>query len=458
MLYRKTFDKLNKWKSQVHKKALCITGARQVGKTTIIREFAKQNYDSFAEINFATDSRACDIFAGSLDANTLIANLTAYLQKPLIPKRTLILLDEIQECPNARTAIKFLVEDGRFDYIESGSLLGVKSKDIRSYPVGFEEIYRMYPMDFEEFIIANGVQPETIVYLKKCFDEKTAIQKPIHETLCKLFYTYIVVGGMPEAVRIYIETHDIAQVILYQREILELYRLDIAKYVDGADKAKTKAVFDSIPSQLNDNNRRYMLSQVDANGRQLRYENSFIWLDDAGVALPCYNVSEPSAPLILNEKHNLFKLFMSDCGLLCASCMENIQFDILNGDLSVNLGSVLENVLAQQLKSNGFNLYYYNSKKYGELDFVIQKGMNAEIIEAKSGNDYKTHAALNKVLEVKEWNINKSYVLCKGNIEQIGNTIYLPWYEIMFLRPDELPTNLKVELDLSALNKKKWGE
>lgn len=451
MLYRKALEKLQEWKSQPRKKALCISGARQVGKTTLIREFANQNYKCFAELNFTLDPKACEIFSESLDADSIITNLTAFLQKALVPHETLILFDEIQECPNARTAIKFLVEDGRFDYIESSSLLGIKSKNIRSYPVGFEENFRMYPMDFEEFCIANGVPKETLEYLKKCFSSKTKIQQPVHDTMNKLFYTYIVVGGMPEAVRIYVETHDIAQVVNYQKAILELYRLDIAKYADSSDKSKIKTVFDSIPSQLDDKNRRYMLSQVVSNGRQLRYENSFLWLNDAGVTLSCYNVAEPKAPLNLNEKRNLFKLFLCDTGLLCAASMENIQFDILKGNVSVNLGSILENVIAQQLQSNGFNLYYFNSKRYGEIDFLIQNGMNTELIEVKSGNDYKSHVALNNVIDVAEWDIHKAYVFSKGNIEVSDKITYLPWYLVMFLRTEKISTNSIVEIDLSSL-------
>lgn len=451
MLYRKAYEKLKSWKNQTHKKALCIVGARQIGKTTIIREFGKKEYRHFAEINFATDKNASKIFEGSLNVETLITNLTAYLQTSLEPGETLILLDEVQECPNVRTAIKFLVEDGRFDYIESGSLLGQKYKEIISYPVGFEEIYRMYPMDFEEYCIANGVQEDTLNYLKNCFDSYVPISDSVHETMCRLFYTYIVVGGMPEAVKIYVETHDISQVVSYQREILELYRLDIAKYAEGNDKIKIKAIFDSIPAQLNEKNRRFILRNIEPNARQNRYENSFLWLADAGVALPCCNVTEPVPPLQLNEKHNLFKLFMCDTGLLCAACMENIQFDILQGNLDINMGSVLENMMAQQLKSNGFHLNYFDTKKIGELDFIVHKGMKILQIEVKSGNDYKKHSALNKINDVDAWKGNVSYVFCKGNIERKNNIIYLPWYEIMFLKQEEIMGEMKFEIDLNGL-------
>lgn len=451
MLYRKAYDRLLDWKTQKDKKALCIVGARQIGKTTLIREFGRKNYENFIEINFVADVKASKIFDGDLDANTILTNLTAYVQQKMEPGKTLVFFDEVQECPNVRTAIKFLVEDGRFDYIESGSLLGVRYKEIRSYAVGFEEIYRMYPLDFEEFMWANGVQKSTIEYLRNCFENIIPITESIHETILKLFYSYIVVGGMPQSTQIYVDTHDIGKVVENQREILELYRLDIAKYAIGSDKMKIKAIFDGIPSQLNDQNRRFILTDIKSDARQNRYENSFNWLSDAGVALPCFNVTTPQPPLQLNEKRSLFKLFMNDTGLLCALCMQNIQFDILSGNLEINLGSILENVMAQSIDTNGFALNYFDSKKYGELDFVIQNGMNIDIVEIKSGKDYKKHSALNNVLSVKEWKINRKYVFCNGNIEHANNIIYLPWYEIMFLKPDEIPKGMKYEIDLSGL-------
>ena len=350
MLKRKVYQELLKWKQNTDGKALCIIGARQIGKTTLIREFGKKEYEYFAEINFVTDENAADIFKGKLTAETIITNLTAYLQTPLEPGKTLILFDEVQECPAVRSAIKFLVEDGRFDYIESGSLLGVRYKDVRSYPVGFEQIIPMYPLDFEEYLWANGVQDKTLQYLKTCYEKKEKVTETVHETLCRLFYSYLVVGGMPETVQIYIDTHDIAKVVTNQRSILDLYRLDIAKYASEGDKAKIKAIFDSIPAQLNEKSRRFKLNSVEANARHVRYEESFNWLSDAGVALPCYNVTEPQVPLQLNEKRNLFKLYMNDVGLLCAACMENIQFDLLMGNVDINMGSILENAFAQNLK------------------------------------------------------------------------------------------------------------
>lgn len=357
----------------------------------------------------------------------------------------------MEKWPNARTSIKFLVEDGRFDFVETGSMLGVRYNDVRSYPVGFEEIYYMYPMDFEEYAFANGVQKEVIDHLRHCFDERRPVSEAVHNTMMQLFYSYIVVGGMPQTVDIYVRTHDIGKVIANQKEIMELYRLDIAKYAAGNDKMKIRAIFDSIPSQLNDKNRRFILTKIDEKGRQNRYENSFEWLAYAGVALPCYNVTEPQPPLRLNEKHSLFKLFMGDTGLLCAACMENVQFDILQGNLEVNLGSILENAAAQAVRSNGFCLNYFDSKKYGEVDFVVQKGMKIDLIEIKSGKDYKKHNALDRLLSCAEWKFNNAFVFCRGNVENSKAISYIPLYMLMFYRPDEPGKDMKFEIDLSAL-------
>lgn len=451
MLRRKAYQNLLDWKNETKGKALCIIGARQIGKTTLIREFGKREYKYFAEINFVTDPRAADIFRGKLSAEEIIINLTAYLQKPLERGKTLILFDEIQECPEVRAAIKFLVEDGRFDYIESGSLLGVRYKEVRSYAVGFEQMLPMYPLDFEEYLWANGVQAETISYLKSCYEQKKPVSETVHETLCKLFYSYLVVGGMPETVQIYIDTHDIARVIRNQRSILDLYRLDIAKYASDNDKAKIKAIFDSIPAQLNDKNRRFKINSIHPDARLLRYEDSFNWLADAGVALPCYNVTELQAPLGLNEKRNLFKLYMNDVGLLCAACMENVQFDLLMGNVEINMGSILENVFAQNLKSNGFKLHYFDSKKIGELDFVLQKGLSTVLLEIKSGNDFKKHPAMDHALETKQWKFEQTIVFSKSNVEEEEEILYLPWYMIMFFRQAAEQESLIYKIDLNGL-------
>jgi predicted AAA+ superfamily ATPase len=298
---------------------------------------------------------------------------------------------------------------------------------------------------------ANGIQNHTLQYLKSCYDKKEKVSETVHETLCKLFYSYLVVGGMPETVQIYVDTHDIAKVVLNQRSILDLYRLDIAKYATENEKIKIKAIFDSIPAQLNEKNRRFKLNSINASARHIRYEDSFNWLADAGVALPCYNVTEPQAPLQLSEKRNLFKLYMNDVGLLCASCMENIQFDLLMGNVDVNMGSILENAFAQNLKSNGFELHYYDSKKIGELDFVLQKGLHTELVEIKSGNDFKKHLAMDHAMKVEQWKFEKNIVFSKSNVEEDGEILYLPWYMILFYKQEREPEKMIYEIDLSGL-------
>jgi len=431
MLNRKTWGTLQRWKMDAKKKALCIIGARQVGKTTLVREFAKVEYAYFAELNFLAAPDAHKIFHGELDAATIITNLTAYLQTPLVP--------------------------GKTHYVETGSQLGIRSREVHSYPVGFEEIHSMYPMDFQEFCLACGVQQETIDYLHRCFETGLPVSGAVHETMNKLFYSYIVVGGMPEAVSLYAATHDIAQVIRLQRQILDLYRLDIAKYAQR-DHEKIRRIFDAIPAQLDEKNRRFVLADLSKSARQERYESSFLWLSDAGVALPCFNVTEPKAPLQLNEKHSLFKLFLSDTGLLCAACMENIQFALLQGDLRMNMGSILENAIAQQLLCNGFSLHYFNAPKYGEVDFLVQQGSRVLPIEVKSGIGYGTHRALDNIMAVDEWNLEKAYVLCGGNIRQDQAITYLPWYMVMFLQQQSLPDALPHDVDLSALQGLRPGQ
>lgn len=451
MLKRTAWNDLLNWKKSKAKKALLIKGARQIGKTTLVREFARQNYEQLAEINFLEDEQAKRIFDGSLDPNTIISNLTAHLRLPLPTGKTLVLLDEIQECPRARTAIKFLVEDGRFDYIETGSLLGVKTKDVPSYPVGFEEHLAMYPLCFEEFCLANGVQRSTLNTLRTSFEQCTPVPEAMHRTMMQLFYVYAVVGGMPEVVQRYTETHDIAQVVSLQEDLLALYRLDIAKYAATSEKTKVRDIFDAIPAQLDDKNRRFVLTDLGKNARQNRYASSFLWLADAGVALPCYNVQQPVVPLEANERHSLFKLFLCDTGLLCAASLSNAQFELLNGNLDINMGAIAENLVAQELKSQGFDLCYYNSKRHGEIDFIVQNGKRVMPIEVKSGNDWTNHKALDNILSVEEWGLESAFALCKGNVSQQGCITYLPLYMSMFLQPTPLPNNTVFEVDMSAL-------
>ncbi|WP_449314672.1 ATP-binding protein [Rubneribacter sp.] len=443
-LERAAFAELESWKKSPRRKALLVTGARQVGKTYLVREFARRNYQVFLEINFVETPSAKAIFEGDLNAETLIANLTAFSGMALEPGSTLIFFDEVQECPRARTAIKFLVDDGRFDYIESGSLLGVLYNEVPSLPVGYEQVLRMYPLSLEEFFVENGVQQTTLDLARSCCEESKPVPPVVHERLMRLFRLYLAVGGMPAAVQEFVSTSDLARVLGVQRDILTLYRQDIAKY--APNKAHVHAIFDAIPAELNKKNKRFKLSDLAKTARMERYESDFMWLADAGVALPCYNAVAPQVPLEVNVRHNLFKLFFCDVGLLSAASVGAVQFDLVQGDLSVNWGSFLENVVAQQLVVNGFDLYYYDKTKIGEVDFLVQKGSRAVPVEAKSGVDCAQHAALDNLLAVGEWGLQEAVVLCRENVERKGNITYLPWYAVAFLKQDALPERFVVEV------------
>jgi uncharacterized protein len=444
MIQRDLMNQLATWKNNPDHKALLIDGARQVGKTYAVRAFAKKNYKSFLEINFIQTPSASKIFDGPLDANTIIMGLTAYSNVALRPNDTLIFLDEIQECPRARTAIKFLVEDGRFDYIESGSLLGVNYKHVDSLPVGYEEELRVFPLTFIEFAAACGIQPEVMNTARDACIKGETISTSIHERLHRAFQIYMAVGGMPEAVQVFLDTHDLARVLKIQTDILALYKQDVTKY--APNKAHVRAIFDAIPAELNKKNKRFKLSDLKETARMERYESDFMWLADANVALPCYNIDAPVVPLQINIKHNLFKLFLCDTGLLSAASVGAVQFDILQGDMSVNQGSFLENIIAQQLVANGFNLFYYDKSKIGEIDFIVQRGSVVLPIEAKSGKDFTKHKALDNLMNITEWNLNQAIVLCSENVSQIGSIKYLPWYAVAFLKQDSLPTTFIVKL------------
>ena len=450
MLHRKIEEKIIDW-IRNSKKALLIDGARQVGKTFIIRKVLEDEGCDYIEFNLLKTPALVNLLDKSDTVDDMIANLSLFADKPFIRGKTFLFFDEIQEFKELATKIKFWVDEGSFRYVFSGSLLGVELKNIKSAPVGYLTTFTMYPLDFEEYMWANGIQSSTFEYLKGCYDNTTKVSDSIHETLSKLFYSYLVVGGMPENVQIYVDTHDIAKVVMNQRSILDLYRLDIAKYASENEKAKIKAIYDSIPSQLNEKNRRFKLSSIHPDARMLRYEDCFNWLTDAGVALACYNVAEPQPPLQLSEKRNLFKLYMGDVGLLCAACMENVQFDLLMGNVDVNMGSILENAFAQNLQAGGFHLNYYDSKKIGELDFVLQRGLSVELVEVKSGNDYHKHKALDRALQVENWKFKESVVFSKGNIESENGITYLPWYMVIFFHQEKEPDQMIYEIDLSDL-------
>ena len=448
MIERKVEQRLERFRQE--DKALLITGARQVGKTFIIREFGKQAYQSFIEINFLENKTAASLFENARDSRDLLLRLSAIADKPLIPGQTLIFFDEVQECPEIVTAIKFLVEEGSYRYILSGSLLGVDLKDIRSVPVGYMDIVQMYPLDFEEFALANRVSPNVIDALREAFEEKRPVDAVVHERMMALFRLYLVVGGMPAAVMKYLETNNLRDVIGEQQAIIALYKKDIARY-DPEEKLYLEDIFDLIPSELNCKNKRFILKNLNENFKFSRYSNSFLWLKDAGVALPTFCVAEPTVPLRLSKSSNLFKLFLSDVGLLASMYMDHIQVKILNGEKSINFGAVYENAAAQELKAHGFDLYYFNSKKQGELDFLIERNGHVLPIELKSGKDYTKHAALSNVLANEDYDIPEAYVFQNDNVSQTGKITYYPIYMLMFVEKQDQSGDMVYTIDLGPL-------
>ena len=354
------------------KKALFLTGARQVGKTYSIRKYAKLHGLNLIEFNFLLQPETMDIINGAGDVKELLLRISAYSRVPLVRSKTLVFFDEVQECPDVMTWVKALVDEGSYIYALSGSLLGVELKDIRSVPVGYMSEMQVYPMDFEEFVRAVGVPENVLKAVKKSWSEKTPVDAYIHEKMMQLFQLYIIVGGMPAAVQTYIDSNNIQNVVKEQRDIINLYKKDIARYdQDVRKKLYINEVFDLIPSELNAKNKRFILKRLNENMTFGRHENDFIWLKDADMALPTYNVEEPVSPLKLSEQRNLFKLFQNDVGLLsCQYSSGGIQLKILQGKVNVNYGSVFENAVAQELHAHGWDLYYFNSKKQGEIDFI----------------------------------------------------------------------------------------
>lgn len=425
--------------------ALLITGARQVGKTYSIRQFGK-DFKSFIEINFIEQPEAVDIFKGAKNSSDILLRLSAIASKPLIKGETLIFFDEVQKCPDIVTAIKFLVDEGSYRYILSGSLLGVELNDLQSEPVGYMGIADMYPLDFEEFITNVGINSDVIEALRDAWTNHTPVDDLVHRKILELFRLYLVVGGMPAAVNEYVSSNNLRNVMALQKDIIRLYRRDIAQY-DPQNKLYIDEIFDLIPSELNAKNKRFILKNLNEKTKFDRIQNSFLWLKNAGVALPVYNVDEPKVPLLLSRSRSLFKLFQNDVGLLAAQYSEGLQLRIISGDDRINFGAVYENAVAQELATHGFELYYYNSKKRGEVDFMVEIGGKVLPIEVKSGKDYETHRALANILDCNEYDLQEAIVFNNDNLSVKGRILYAPIYMIMFLqKKNDAPEYYKVDL------------
>lgn len=450
-MYRTIEERMQYFFENIPDQALLITGARQTGKTYVVRKYAREHFENIVEINFIENEDAVGLFKNVRSSADILLRISALTDVPLEKGKTLIFFDEVQECRELVTAVKFLVEEESFRYILSGSLLGVELKDIRSIPVGYMTIMEMYPMDFFEFCRANKVSRKVLDHLEACFRNKMPVDTMIHEKMLELFHLYLIVGGMPAVVVAYLRTNNLKSVLELQKGITALYRKDIAKY-DPDEKLYLKDIFELIPSELNSKNKRFILKNLNENFKFSRYEHSFIWLKEAGTALPAYCVQEPVPPLLLSRSTNLFKLFASDVGLLASMYAGGLQLQILKREKDINFGAVYENAVAQELKAHGFDLYYFQSKKQGEVDFIIECGGNVIPIEVKSGKAYARHRALDNVLENEQYGIPEAIVFCNENIHvKKGQVVYFPIYMAGFLKKEEDCGELHYTVDLSGL-------
>lgn len=448
-MYRKDSIIIEEWLKRSDK-ALLVTGARQIGKTWLIREeIAKSGYCKF-EVNFIDQPDLVDYLNVKMSANEFLVKLKMIMPEDCKPQETVVFFDEIQKCPEIVTKIKFLVEEGSFKYVMSGSLLGVELKGITSVPVGYLTVLRMYPMDFEEFMIANSVSKTTLEMLKAKFETCQPVDEFIHQKLLSLFFIYLIVGGMPDAVKIYIATKDIREVDKVQRDIVALYKEDFSQHESEDKKLKLISIYDIIPAELNKQNKKFVFTMLNKELKFDRYENSFLWLKDAGVALPVYNVEAPVIPLKASKSSNVFRLFSNDTGLLTSAYPAETKLELINKNSEVNNGAHFENAVAQQLTANGLEPYFCKKKNIGELDVLVEMDGKVVPIEVKSGKAYKAHKSLDNFMKISDYHIEKAYVLSVANIEQEGSVVYLPIYMCYLLKERKIG-KLIVDLDMEGL-------
>ena len=437
MLKRKITAEFEKWrdtKSDKRKKALLVYGARQVGKSYAIRDFALRNYASYIEINLFENKQAKNALLDAQNANEFISRITILSGKQIVNDDTLVFIDEIQEAPELMTMLKFLVDDGRCSWIFSGSMLGTEFKGIRSYPVGYVHELYMKPMDWEEFCWAIDISDEAFKTIQECCFAEKPVPEYLHNIMMPNFRSYLVVGGMPEVVAKFIETSgDFSAVRSIQAELNKQYRRDISKYA-GKRSLQVQSIFDQLPVQLEGDSQRFVLNSIDPDARFEKYQRDFVWLQNAGVALKTELVNEPKSPLLKTANISKFKLYQSDTGMLLARYPLGVAQSAYLDNNEFNLGGIYENLIAQELTAHDFKLYYYQTNKRGEVDFVIEDSRGEVVpIEVKSGRYYHAHAALDNILETPAYKISKSVVFSKGNIERKGKVLYLPFYAIFAL-------------------------
>lgn len=347
MIFRKAENELKNWLLSTTKEALLVDGARQIGKSFLIRYFLNKSQCDFIELNLYENLEAKDIFDSSTNTKDLVLKLSLLVKKEFVPGKTIIFIDEIQEADDVLTKIKFLVEDGSYRFILSGSVLGVELRNIRSLPVGYLKIVHMFPCDFEEFCIANGVSNQILDLLKKSFVNKTSVDYDIHNQMLKLFNLYLIIGGLPQAIQVYLDSNNLQKVFQVHNIIDESYRVDISKY-DKKDSLLIKDIYDLIAPEVNQINKRFILKKLNEKIRFYQYEESFVWLKNSNIGLFTYNIDNPIYPLLVSKDRKLFKLFLCDCGLLSHKLFDNSAIKILNGETDVNFGALFENVVAQE--------------------------------------------------------------------------------------------------------------
>lgn len=459
MLRRKIESVLAEWKNSESKKPLVIKGIRQCGKTYIVQKFAKENYECVVYMNFILEPDKKSAFTGNIDVDTILLNLSALIPgSRFIKGKTCIILDEIQECREARTALKAFQIDGRFDVIATGSLLGIRGygKGERkkeggqdSIPVGYETVIEMYPLDFEEFLWANGINDTVIDSVKLCFEHETAVPEGIHKVMLELLYRYVIVGGLPEVVNTFLETKNIELIYQVQHNLIAEYEEDMVKYADDADKSRIRECFESIPTQLAKTNKKFQYSVVRKGGRSSQYIGSIQWLEDAGIAKRCYNTQITELPLEGNSIKDCFKLYTADIGLLVAMLDYGTQADILKGNLLGYKGAIFENLMADFLCKSGQKLYYFQKDSGLELDFLVRYKGECVVLEvkAKSGKAKSLRTVLkNKTV----YHVNSAVKLGKYNVGREDEVLTIPLY-MGFLIKDKLTAVVVPDIDLRGL-------
>lgn len=434
MLRRKITDRLIAWKNAAHHLPLIIKGCRQCGKTASVLEFTRTEYAHTVYLNFFENPQLASIFAGSLEVDTLTMLMSAQLPGVrFVPGETAIILDEIQACPEARTALKFFALDGRYDIIATGSLLGVKGfGEPKSVPVGYEATITMVPMDFEEFLWAVGIGDDIITYLRHALDTESPVPLAMHEKMRELLLQYIIVGGMPAVVQHFVDTHNLAQVLAMQRDIIRSYEDDMVKYADNKDKIRIRKCFNSIPVQLAKENKKFQYSVIEKGGSLTKFAGSIEWIEEAGIVRRAYNLATPELPLNGNAIDNIFKLYMADTGLFVSMLEDGSQADIIRGNLRIYKGAIFENLIADIFGKMGRSLYYFHKPSGLEIDFFIRYRGCATPVEVKATNG--NTKSLRTLLEnPAKYHIASAIKLADTNIHRSGAILNLPLYMAAFL-------------------------